>query len=186
MTRIIAGAARGRRLRTPSGSRTRPTTDRVRESLFASLVSELGGLDDLRVLDLYAGSGAVGLEALSRGASAAVMVEIDARTCEVARDNAATLGLPGARVVRSKVRSHLEGLPDQPFDVVFLDPPYDVPADDVVDVLAALALPGWLSADAVVVVERSSRGGLTWPAGLEALRDRTYGETTLWYGQPHA
>ncbi|MFY0408106.1 16S rRNA (guanine(966)-N(2))-methyltransferase RsmD [Solicola sp. PLA-1-18] len=186
MTRIIAGTARGRRLRTPPGSRTRPTTDRVRESLFASLVSEMGGLDGLRVLDLYAGSGAVGLEALSRGALEAVMVEVDARTCDVVRENVRLLGLPGSRVVRSKVRTHLEGRPEHPFDVVFLDPPYDVSADDVADDLAALALPGWLDPDAVVVVERSARGGHTWPAGLEALRDRTYGETTLWYGQPHA
>jgi 16S rRNA (guanine966-N2)-methyltransferase len=174
VTRIIAGSHRGRRLAVPSGTGTRPTADRAREGLFSSLQSFLD-LEGARVLDLYAGSGALGLEAVSRGAAAATLVEDDPRAVAVLQRNAAELGLP-ARVVDSDVTRFLSG-PPSPYDVVLLDPPYDVDVDPVL----VLLLP-WLAEDAVVVVERRTRGPApTPPEGLLLERSRRYGEATLWY-----
>jgi 16S rRNA (guanine966-N2)-methyltransferase len=176
VTRVIAGTLGGRRLRTPPGSATRPTTDRVREALFSSL-GELAGRS---VLDLYAGSGALGIEALSRGASRATFVEHDQRAATVLRANLADLGLTAGQVVVADVSAFLRRDPvayDAPYDVVLADPPY---AEPVGDVLSALV--GWVGD--VVVLERSSRDPAPdWPAGIEAVRSRTYGETALWYGR---
>ena len=146
MTRIVAGSARGRRLRTPTGQRTRPTADRVREALFSALESALGSLEGLRVLDLYAGSGAVGLEALSRGAGHTLLVEADARAARVIRDNVRTLGLPGAEVRAGKAEQIVRTAPpSEPYDLVFLDPPYVVPDDDLREILLTLRTEGWLA-----------------------------------------
>lgn len=176
MTRIIAGEARGRRLQVPAGEVTRPTSDRAREGLFSSLQS-LGDVDGARVLDLYAGSGALGLEALSWGAISATFVEDDPAALNAIRDNLATTKLPGGHVVPMKVELFLTADPEPRYDVAFLDPPYDV---DVAPALEALV--PWLADDAVVAVERSTRGPeLTWPEGLQAERSRRYGEATLWY-----
>jgi 16S rRNA (guanine966-N2)-methyltransferase len=173
MPRIVAGTVGGRRLVAPSGVGTRPTSDRVREALF----STLGDLTGLRVLDGYAGSGAVGLEALSRGASHALLVEHDRKALAALRANVTALGL-AARVHAGDLGQLVSGEPDQPYDVVFLDPPY---ADPVDPVIAAIGDHGWLAADATLVVERSSRSaGPTWPPSWRARR-RAYGETTLWY-----
>ncbi len=181
MTRIIAGSARGRRLAVPAGG-ARPTSDRVRESLFASLDHLLGGLSGVRVLDLFAGSGALGLEAASRGAKSVVLVERDRPSAEVARSNAATVGVSGVRVVPAPVAAHLAG-PAQPYDLVLADPPYAMAAEEVEATLSAL-LAGWLAPEAVVVVERPTGGGeFAWPPGLAELRRKAYGATTLWYGQ---
>lgn len=183
MTRIIGGEAGGRRLRTPSGDNTRPTSDRVREALFSSLEALLGSVQGLRFLDLYAGSGAVGLEARSRGAGVVTCVEQDRRTAALVRDNARSLGL-GVDVVTSAVARHLGQPPPTPYDVVFADPPYPLPTTTVHDDLVALREHGWLTPGALVVVERSIRGeALAWPAGYEELRERRYGETVLWYGR---
>jgi 16S rRNA (guanine966-N2)-methyltransferase len=180
VTRIIGGAAGGRRLRTPPGARTRPTSDRVREALFSAVTSALGSLDGLRFLDLYAGSGAVGLEAGSRGAAAVTLVEQDRRTAALIRDNARSVGL-AAEVVCAAVGRHLADSPGAAYDVVFLDPPYDLPGADVEADLQALAA-GWLAPDALVVVERSARDReLRWPAGFAPGRVRSYGETSLSY-----
>jgi 16S rRNA (guanine966-N2)-methyltransferase len=185
MTRIVAGEARGRRLQVPAGAGTRPTADRVREAMFSAVESARGGWSGARVLDLYAGSGALGLEALSRGADVAEMVELARRALAALRHNVKVVGLPGARVVADRVERHVVGRPGEPFDVVLLDPPYSVADAAVTEVLGNLVRRRWLTDDALVVVERSTRGGpLTWPSGLEALRERRYGETTLWYGQP--
>jgi 16S rRNA (guanine966-N2)-methyltransferase len=183
VTRVIAGAARGRRLQVPPGDGTRPTSDRAREALFGTLESLLGAWAGLRVLDLYAGSGAVGLEALSRGAAHALLVEADGRAARTLAANVATLGLPGAEVRRGRVeRVAAQGLPGPAYDVVFADPPYDLTDDELRTVLADLR-PAMADA-AVVVVERATRGGAwTWPAGFEELRSRRYGEATLWYGR---
>ncbi len=180
MTRIIAGTAGGRTLRTPPGAGTRPTSDRVREALFSALDAR-GAVAGSRVLDLYAGSGALGLEALSRGAAAAVLVESDGRAASVVRANAAALGFAAvARVVAGTVDRVLAGPPDAPYDLVLLDPPYAVDDQMLGEVLARLAQ-AWLAAGAVVVVERSTRSPEPgWPAGLAAERARRYGETTLW------
>ena len=122
MTRIIGGSAGGRRLETPRGEATRPTSDRVREALFSAVESWCGTLSGLRVLDLYAGSGALGLEACSRGADHALLVERDRRTAAVITANARTLGLPGARVVAASVGTVLASAPDRPYDLVLADP----------------------------------------------------------------
>ncbi|MDN3269065.1 16S rRNA (guanine(966)-N(2))-methyltransferase RsmD [Streptomyces sp. MA15] len=186
MTRVIAGAAGGRRLAVPPGQGTRPTSDRAREGLFSTWQSLLGGpLDGERVLDLYAGSGAVGLEALSRGAGHVLLVEADARAARTVRENVKSLGLPGAEVRSGKAEQIVRtGPPEQPYDVVFLDPPYAVSDDDLREILLTLRSQGWLAGDAVVTVERSTRGGeFVFPSGFEAIRARRYGEGTFWYGR---
>ncbi len=177
--RVVAGRFGGRRLKAPPGRRTRPTADRVREALFSSVEAALGSLQGLRVLDLYAGSGAVGLEAWSRGATEVTLVEQDRRTAGIITDNVRTLGCTGVRVVTSSVAKHLEDRPAAPFDFVFLDPPYSLAAERVVAALEALTR-GWLAEEALVIVERSSRDrDLGWPPGLEPGRVRRYGETSL-------
>ena len=186
--RIVAGVAGGRRLAVPTGRDTRPTSERVREAVFSALLSDRGPLDGAVVLDLFAGSGALGLEALSRGAATAVLVERDPRTAATARANVATLGLPGARVAAAAVSSYL-ARPRTPADVVFADPPYPLGEPELTAVLTALA-DGWLRPDASVVVERSSRSPAPgWPAGFEPGRVRTYGDTAVhparWAGAGH-
>jgi 16S rRNA (guanine966-N2)-methyltransferase len=185
VTRIVAGAARGRRLVTPAGRGTRPTSDRAREGLFSTIEALLGPLAGRRVLDLYAGSGAVGLEALSRGAAQACLVESDERTARVIRENVTMLGLPGADVVARRVEQALvPGPAGPPYDVVFADPPYVMTDDALRDVLGRLRDGGWLAPRALVVVERPTRGGeFEWPEGFDADRSRRYGEGTLWYGR---
>src|SRR4051812_33437881 len=162
MTRIISGVAGGRRLKVPRTG-VRPTGDRAREALFNSLTALL----DLRgaaVLDLYAGSGALGLEALSRGAASVVFVENGHGVLPVLKENVAAVGLPGGRVVAGSVPTVVGGAPPAQFDLVLADPPYVVPDEEVVAVLRSLADGGWLAAGAVVVVERSSRGeSFEWP-----------------------
>ncbi|MFF1275575.1 16S rRNA (guanine(966)-N(2))-methyltransferase RsmD [Streptomyces marokkonensis] len=186
MTRVIAGTAGGRRLAVPPGQGTRPTSDRAREGLFSTWQSLLGGpLDGERVLDLYAGSGAVGLEALSRGAGHVLLVEAAARAVRTVRENVKALGLPGAEVRSGKAEQIVrEGPPREPYDIAFLDPPYAVADDDLREILLTLHSEGWLTDEALVTVERSTRGGeFAWPSGFEAIRARRYGEGTFWYGR---
>jgi 16S rRNA (guanine966-N2)-methyltransferase len=185
VTRIVAGEAGGRRLGVPPGDRTRPTSDRTREALFGTLAALLD-LDGARVLDLYAGSGAVGLEAVSRGAASALLVDCDARAAATARVNAAALGLADRVTVRRERvgRVLAAGPPAEPVDLAFADPPYAQPGAEVDAALAALVRHGWLAPGAVLVVERSSRApGPTWPDGVRPLSSRRYGEGTLWYGR---
>lgn len=182
MTRVIGGRAGGRRLDTPRGEATRPTSDRVREALFSAVEARWGPLDGARFLDLYAGSGAVGLEAWSRGADDVTFVESDRRTAGLIRGNARRLGLARAEVVTRSVAAVLAGPASARYDVVFLDPPYPLPEDDLADVLARLTAGEWLAPSALVVVERSARSPEpAWPPGLEPDRERRYGETRLWY-----
>ncbi|MEU8530423.1 MULTISPECIES: 16S rRNA (guanine(966)-N(2))-methyltransferase RsmD [Streptomyces] len=185
MTRVIAGTAGGRRLAVPPGTGTRPTSDRAREGLFSTWEALLGTLEGVRVADLYAGSGAVGLEALSRGAAHALLVEADQRAARTVRENVRSLGLPGADARTGKAEQIVTGPPPgAPYDLVFLDPPYAVSDDDLREILLTLRSGGWLTGDAVVTVERSTRGGeFLWPAGFEPLRARRYGEGTFWYGR---
>lgn len=176
MTRIIAGTARGRRLQVPAGGATRPTADRAREGLFSSLQS-LVDVEGAHVLDLFAGTGALGLEALSRGAASATLVEEDPAALRALHANVAAVGLPGAVVVDDRAE-HFLGRPAEPrFDIALLDPPYE---HDVVPVLEDLR--PWLAQGAAVAVERRTRGpALAWPEGYAAERTRRYGEATLWY-----
>jgi 16S rRNA (guanine966-N2)-methyltransferase len=183
VTRVIAGTAGGRRLSVPAGRDTRPTSDRAREGLFATVHSLLGDLGGLRAADLYAGSGAVGLEALSRGAAHVLLVESSARAAKVIRANVEALGLRGAEVVADRVERVLRQPPPEPYDLVFADPPYAVPDQAVLAMLEALRDNGWLAPDALVAVERPTRGGpFAWPGGYAGSRARRYGEGTLWYG----
>ena len=199
MTRVIAGIAGGRRLAVPPGTTTRPTSDRAREGLFASLLSELGTLDGARVLDLYAGSGAIGLEALSRGAESVLLVESDARAAAVIKANVKAVDLPGATVAVDRVERLLARPPagdrdhdrdrdrdqdrDQDrFDLVIADPPYALAEDAVARVLALLQ-GGWLADGALVVIERATRSGpVDWTPGFLPGKSRRYGEATFWYG----
>jgi 16S rRNA (guanine966-N2)-methyltransferase len=151
--------------------------------LFNSLAA-LTDLDGARIADLYAGSGAVGLEALSRGAAHALLVEADPAVAAVLRRNVATLGLPGAEVRIDRVERAVASRPREPYDVVFLDPPYARTDADLQLVLTALVARGWTAPDTVVVLERATREGPpSWVEGLTEVRSRRYGEGTLWYGR---
>lgn len=173
--RIIAGIAKGRRLVAPSGKGVRPTTDRVKEALFSSLQPRLHGAV---VLDLYAGSGALGLEAVSRGARHAVLVERWPRALQAIGANIEAAGFGDmVTVVADDVERAVTTL-SGPFDIVLADPPYDLPDDTLADVLGGIA--PLLADDAVVVVERDGRSGpVPWPVGLRGERSRRYGDTTL-------
>jgi 16S rRNA (guanine966-N2)-methyltransferase len=185
MTRVIAGTAGGRTLRTPPGSGTRPTSDRVREALFSALEAR-DVVRGARVLDLYAGSGALGIEAASRGAVDVVCVESNRRAARVVADNIDRLGLTGATLAPRSVGAFLADGPDTPasVDLALLDPPYDLGEDELGEALARLA-DDWLARGALVVVERSSRSPEpSWPQRLLRLgRPRRYGETTLWWAE---
>jgi len=185
MMRIIAGSARGRRLAAPKGTATRPTSDRAREGLFATVTAIRGPLPGARVLDLFAGSGAIGLEALSRGAVRVLFVESDGRAARVIRANLAAVALPGGELISCQVQRFLDRGPgaEAAFDLVVADPPYAAPAAEVTGMLTALASRGWLAPEALVAVERATRAGpLPWPAGYRGDRSRRYGEATFWYG----
>ena len=185
MPRIIAGAAGSIPLKTPPTG-TRPTSDRVREAIFSGLEAR-DVLRGARVLDLYAGSGALGLEALSRGAASAVLVDSASAATRVLRGNAdAVLRAIGdgatVRIVARSVHTYLAGLADAAEDsptLVFLDPPYDLSGDAVLRDLGLLA--GRAAPGAVLVLERSSRSKLPehWPPGLEFERTRDYGDTRV-------
>jgi 16S rRNA (guanine966-N2)-methyltransferase len=183
VTRIIGGSAGGRRIQAPRGAATRPTSDRVREALFSAVEAWCGSLSGLRFLDLYAGSGAVGLEAWSRGAGVVTLVEHDRRTAGLIRDNARAIGFARPEVLSASVPTVLQRPPAAPYDVVFLDPPYPRADEQVGDDLTALVAQGWLVPEALVVVERSVRSDPpAWPDGFTDHREKRYGETVLWYG----
>jgi 16S rRNA (guanine966-N2)-methyltransferase len=177
VSRIVGGVAGGRRLVTRQGRGTRPTSERAREGLFSSLGGDLTGRS---FLDLFAGSGAVGLEAASRGAAPVVLVERDPAALTAMRANVEALGLGDITVAGQPVERLLAVAPAAPFDIVFLDPPY---ADPVEPVLQLLLAGSWLAAEALVVVERTSREDFGWPSGIAAERSRRYGDSTLWYGR---
>jgi 16S rRNA (guanine(966)-N(2))-methyltransferase RsmD len=181
---VIAGEAGGLRLVAPKGSRTRPTQDRVKESVFASLGP--GRLLGASVLDLYAGSGALAIEALSRGATSALLVDRDPRAVEAIRRNLRSTGFADrARAQRRGVGGALQDAPppEAPFDLVFADPPYETSNAEVGAVLAALAGPdagGWLSESATLVVERAGASGPPpLPEGWMVTWSRVYGDTLV-------
>jgi 16S rRNA (guanine966-N2)-methyltransferase len=181
VTRIVAGTLGGRRIAVPPAG-ARPTSERVREALFSRL-EHLDAVAGARVLDLYAGSGALGLEAASRGAAAVTLVESSRSAVEVCRRNTTALGL-GARVtvVGDRVERFVARAPAEPWRLALLDPPYDVGERALAAVLGALV--GSLDREGVVVVERSTRSPEpAWPAGLARVDERRYGETTLWLAE---
>jgi 16S rRNA (guanine966-N2)-methyltransferase len=184
MTRIISGLAGGRQIRTPPGVGTRPTSDRVREALFSRL-EHLDVVNHANVLDLYAGSGALGLEAASRGASSVLLVESDWAAVAVLRKNIDELGLSGVSVRADTVERALLAGPapeDASRDLVLVDPPYAVTEEALADVLTLLVTHEWLSEDAFVVVERSARSPEPrWSQGLDGAGERRYGDTKMWF-----
>ncbi|AYD90023.1 16S rRNA (guanine(966)-N(2))-methyltransferase RsmD [Actinomyces sp. 2119] len=185
MARIVAGQAGGRRIAVPR-SGTRPTSERVREAVFSRLEHD-GAVEGSRVLDLYAGSGALGLEAASRGAAEVVLVDVARPATQTCQANARSLGLPGVRAVTANVSAFLAGPAGRPADLVLLDPPYDTDETSLAGVLDALARQQdpWLGPRSVVVVERSSRSPEPdWPVGLERRLLRRYGQTTVWFAGP--
>jgi 16S rRNA (guanine966-N2)-methyltransferase len=195
VARVIAGEAGGRRLAVPAGRDTRPTSDRAREGLFATVTSIMGSLAGARVLDLYAGSGAVGLEALSRGAGHVLLVESGTRAARVIQQNIEAIGLAGAEVITDRVERVLARGPAPAggrYDMVFADPPYALADREVSAMLSLVAGAGpenraWLAPGALVIVERATRSGpLRWPEGIAADRARRYGEATFWYGRAQA
>lgn len=182
--RIVGGLAKGRRLAAPAKG-TRPTSDIAREALFNTIAGSVA-IDGGRVLDLFAGTGAVGLEALSRGAAEAVFVEKNRAALEVLRKNVDTVGLPGATILPLPVRHYLRDEPDEPFDLVFADPPYDMDRFLVYGLAPYFAKPAWLGDGGMVVIER--RAGDRWssPASgaagsLTIVAEKRYGDSVLWY-----
>lgn len=184
MTRIVAGSAKGRTLAVPK-SGTRPTSERVREALFSRL-DHMNVLNGTVVLDLYAGTGALGLEALSRGSAHATLVEKASAAARVASANVRSTGLP-ARVVTADARAYLAARTGEDLcgdaDLVFIDPPYDIPEADMTAILSLLG--PWIGPDALVVVERSTRAPApTWPPFLVLEDQRTWGETVAYFAGP--
>ena len=183
MTRIIGGDFRGRSIKVPDAE-TRPTSSRVREAIFSSVEHAVSGLDDLRVLDLFSGSGAFGIESISRGAAEAVLIEKDLRAADTLHTNVANFGIKNARVVIADAFSEVAQKSGRgTFDVVFIDPPYVFEDQDVNLLISNLVANDWLNDYALIVVERGSRSQVQWPESVEELRKRVYGDTSIWYGQ---
>jgi len=179
VTRIVAGKAGGRRIDVPQKG-TRPMADRVRESVFGALETVLD-FDGARVLDLYSGSGALGLESLSRGADLATLVEADRNAARLLRRNIDGVGLPGARIEQARVESFLAGTPAEPYDLVFVDPPYALEHEKLQQLLEQL--PRWTEPESLIVMERQSRSPEpAWPSPLRPFRTRVYGGTTVYWG----
>jgi 16S rRNA (guanine966-N2)-methyltransferase len=184
--RVIAGTARGRRLVAPGGDAVRPTKDMTKEAVFSALDAR-GLIVDATALDLYAGTGALAIEALSRGSSRAVVVERDREALASIATNLDTTGFADrARVVPGDVARFLAGpVPrEAPFDVVFADPPYGTDDPAITGVCAALLAPGWLAADALVVVERPVRHDVAAPVGLQTVWTRVFGDTLVTFLEP--
>ena len=183
MTRIVAGAARGRRLSVPAFG-TRPTSDRAREAAFSAIESQLGGFGGVSVVDLYAGSGALGLEALSRGATRVDFVESDKAAAATLRANIDAVDLPGAYLHRMTVERWVRQRADAPLaQLVVADPPYATADTVLAAALAELSTEGMAEA-CLVMVERPTRGqDFVFPEGISGERHRRYGEATMWFGR---
>ena len=185
--RIIAGVARGRVLSSVAGA-TRPTSDRAREGVFSSLLSEFGDFFDLNFLDLFAGSGAMGLEALSRGASIVHAVEKDERACRSITTNAELVlknKIPGTfHLFSMPVHKFLEITPPTIYDIVYIDPPYDLSDEELHHDLVNLRVGDFLTEESLIAVERAEKtGSLEWPKGFQPLRSRKYGQALIYYGK---
>lgn len=186
--RIISGVAKGRSLSSVAGP-TRPTSDRAREGLFSSLLSEFGDFVGLSVLDLFAGSGAIGLEALSRGASIVDAVEEDASAIKTITKNAELVnsaGPAGKFALHSiPVERFIDNASPISYDVIFIDPPYELPSNEIAALLVKALLRGFISSSSVIAVERDAKSDkFLWPTGFSAMRERNYGQAVIYYGTP--
>lgn len=182
--RIVAGTFRGRALATPDDDAIRPTSDRVREAVFNVLAHGIDGfsLQNIRVLDLFAGTGALGLEAISRGASFCLFVEEDIAARSLIRRNVEAFGLTGrTRIYRRDATTLGPALPRERFGLVMADPPYGKGLGEAA--LAEAAAGGWLEADTIVVLEERADVTVTWPPGFEPLQDRRYGDTAVHFAR---
>ncbi len=183
--RIIAGSGRGKTLSSPTGDGVRPTSDRAREGLFSSLESEFASIRDLNFLDLFAGSGAVGVEALSRGAALVHAVEADREIAEVAIKNFNLLTEPSRKhkVFQSKAAKFLESEFPVRYDIIFMDPPYDLPNSEVEVILDTIVVKNLLQPRGLIAIERKSKGTpFAWPQSMELEKIRTYGQGSIFYG----
>ena len=186
--RIIAGSAKGRTLLSPLGDSARPTSDRAREAIFSSLESEFGDVDGISFLDLFAGSGAVAAEALSRGAVRVVAVEGDRDNAEVARSNLEMVrestDTNESEVHALTVERYLSGIHAlKPFDVIFLDPPYAHSNSSITEILETIIKKNLLHEKSLVVIERESKSGFTWPPAMREVKVRRYGHASMHYGE---
>lgn len=183
--RIVGGAFKGRTIAAPPGRDTRPTADRVREGLFSAIIARVGTLEGATVADLYAGSGALGLEALSRGASHVTFVERAEPAARTIRANAAALGVSAG--AHALIRTPVERLgtlapPAGPVSLVLVDPPYRVGVEPVGRLLRDLAGAGWIAPDALVVFEHAAGPGIEWPVGFVGDGELRYGDTGISLG----
>lgn len=186
--RIISGVAKGRPLNQVAPS-TRPTSDRAREAYFSTLTSEFGDLSGLRVLDLYAGTGAIALEALSRGAAIVHAVEKDDIACKAISSNYDSIKsaqAPGIfHLYAMNVHRFVADKAQYQYHIIYIDPPYEVDDADVTETLVQLEINGYLHPDALIAVERNSRvKELLWPVGYEELRIKNYGQAVIFYANP--
>jgi len=186
--RIIAGLAKGRNIPAVAQS-TRPTSDRAREALFSSLASEFGEFDGLNVLDLYSGTGAIGLEALSRGSSTVHCVESNEKASQSILANYEGIKssqFPGNfHLYSMAVDRFLEGPTPMQYHFIYIDPPYEFSDIEVIENLIAIVDGKFIHPDGLIAVERNSRvRELSWPYGLEQLREKNYGQATIFYGVP--
>jgi 16S rRNA (guanine966-N2)-methyltransferase len=181
--RVVGGALRGRPLAGPASPGTRPTADRLREAIFNVLAHAYDDpVSGARVIDLFAGTGALGIEALSRGAAFALFVDDDSAARGVIRANVDALGLGGAtRLFRRDATRMGPVAPHDPFSLVFCDPPYG--RDLAGPALLSCAAGGWLSAGALVIVEEAAEASFTLPAGFSELERRIYGDTAVVIGR---
>ena len=184
--RIIAGVGKGRKLFSPP-SITRPTSDRAREGLFSSLISTFGTLDGLHFLDLFAGSGAVGVEALSRGASLVESIESNSESAQVCEKNFELLlnqpNLGKFKVHETTTFEYINHLANKQFDIIFLDPPYDVTNIEIEKILKKILSNNLLGKFGVIAIERDAKGAVfTWPNGLQEVKVRSYGQGAIHYG----
>ena len=188
--RIIAGSAKGRKLVSPEGDTARPTSDRAREALFSSLESEFNNMEGIRFLDLFAGSGAVTAEAISRGASSCTLVDSDRLAMEIARKN--------VEIARSSLQSvkavEVNFIDDDaetfvkrksnPFDVIFIDPPYAYPDLELTEMVTHLLENGYIAPSTLVVIERANRASeFPWPDSMREVKVRRYGNAAIFYGE---
>lgn len=184
--RIIAGVGKGRKLFSPP-SITRPTSDRAREGLFSSLISTFGTLDGLYFLDLFAGSGAVGVEALSRGAGLVESIESNSESAQVCEKNFELLlnqpNLGKFKVHQTTTFEYINHLANKQFDIIFLDPPYDVTNIEIEKILKKILINNLLGKFGVIAIERDAKGAaFTWPIGLQEVKVRSYGQGAIHYG----
>jgi 16S rRNA (guanine966-N2)-methyltransferase len=184
--RIIAGVGKGRKLFSPP-SITRPTSDRAREGLFSSLISTFGTLDGLYFLDLFAGSGAVGVEALSRGAGLVESIESNSESAQVCEKNFELLlnqpNLGKFKVHQTTTFEYINHLANKQFDIIFLDPPYDVTNIEIEKILKKILSDNLLGKFGVIAIERDAKGAaFTWPIGLQEVKVRSYGQGAIHYG----